>query len=129
MRTITTYKYNGVSYTKCEKTTNKTDGTSTYVLSGGDAEPKEYTITVTEGDETGIIRVRKYQEADAVQRMYRGYTGATGYGNGPVPYLLPIGATTLSSSEVLNNDGYGFAETYVGDDVPVVFTTIEKAFK
>ena len=129
LRIITTYKYNGISYTSCVKTTNKTEGTSTYALTGGDAEPKEYTITVNEGEETGIIRVRKYQEADAVQRMYRGYTGATGYGNGPVPYLLPIGATTLSSSQVLNNDGYGFAETYVGDDVPVVYTTIEKAYK
>ena len=51
LRIITTYKYNGVSYTACVKTTNKTEGTSTYVLSGGDAEPKENTITVTEGDE------------------------------------------------------------------------------
>ena len=118
-----------MSYTACQKTTNKTDGTSTYSLTGGDAEPKEFSFTVEEGSETGIVRVRKYQEADAVQRMYRGYTGATGYGSGPVPYLLPIGATTLSSSTVLNNNGYGFSETYVGDDVPVVYTTLEKAYK
>ena len=129
LNTITTYKYNGVSYTACQKTTNKSDGTSTYSLTGGDAEPKEVSFTVEEGSETGIVRVRKYQEADAVQRMYRGYTGATGYGSGPVPYLLPIGATTLSSSTVLNNNGYGFSETYVGDDVPFVYTTLEKAYK
>ena len=32
-------------------------------------------------------------------------------------------------STVLNNNGYGFSETYVGDDVPFVYTTLEKAYK
>lgn len=122
---VTTYEYNGVTYTKCEKTTNNAEGTAKYVLSGGNAEPKTTTVEVSVTDIPGITRIRTYREGDAVARMFRGYTGGgTGQGTGPVPYLFPIGTTTLTSSSVLNNDGYGFSSTYTGDDVPVVFGTI-----
>jgi len=126
----TTYNYNGVEYTKCTKTTNNATGESTYALEGGNAEPKKIDVVVAINEPTGITRTRTYRESDAVARMFRGYTGGgTGQGNGPVPYLLPIGTTTLTSSSVLNNDGYGFSSTYTGDDVPVVFGSITNDYK
>lgn len=128
--TVTTYRYNGVIYTGCTKTTNNADETATYALTGGDGTPKETTVTVATGSETGITRIRTYKEADALARMFRGYTGGgVGQGTGPVPYLFPIPSTTLSSSTVLNNDGYGFSTTYTGDDVPVEYGVIEKDYK
>ena len=127
---ITTYSYNGVTYTKCEKTTNNAEGTVSYALSGGNAEPKATVVTVAINELPGITRTREYRESDAVARMFRGYTGGgTGQGVGPVPYLLPIGTTTLTSSSVLSNDGYGFSSTYTADDVPVAFGSISTEYK
>lgn len=126
-----TFEYNGVIYSKrTSKSTNAVTGETTYVFEGGNAEPKSVTIVVPANEPTGITQIRKYRESDAVARMFRGYTGGgTGQGSGPVPYLIPIGTTTLTSSAVLNNEGYGFSSTYTGDDVPVVFGTISKEYK
>lgn len=125
------YEYNGVIYsTRKSKSSNPVTGETTYVFEGGNAEPKSVTIVVPANEPTGITLIRKYRESDAVARMFRGYTGGgTGQGSGPVPYLIPIGTTTLTSSAVLNNEGYGFSSTYTGDDVPVVFGTISKEYK
>ncbi|GHT21978.1 starch-binding protein [Bacteroidia bacterium] len=49
------------------------------------------------------------EPADYTQWSWRGYKDETG--NSAVPYLLPIGTSTLSSSTVLNNDGYGHVFT------------------
>lgn len=127
---VTTYEYNGVIYSECTKTTNNATGEATYALAKGNAEPKSLNVVVPTTEPTGITRIRTYRESDAVARMFRGYTGGgTGQGSGPVPYLMPIGTTTLTSSTVLNNEGYGFSSTYTGDDVPVIFGTISKEYK
>ncbi|MDR2840640.1 MAG: RagB/SusD family nutrient uptake outer membrane protein [Paludibacter sp.] len=55
-------------------------------------------VTATNGDVT-------YQSADYTVRSWRGYKDPTGVA--AVPYLLPIGVSTLSSSKALNNEGYG----------------------
>jgi starch-binding outer membrane protein, SusD/RagB family len=122
LKTVTTYTYKGVSYTKVVKTTN-TDGTLTYTLDGTLA------VTVASTDVTGIQKVVSYQAGDFATRIYRGYTGTAGYGTGAVPYLMPIGTTTLSSSTVLNNNGYGFSNTYVQGDVNVEFTSVVTDYK
>ena len=110
LKKVTSYTYNGNTYTTCTKTTN--NGVSTYLL--------DNKVTVTPSDDAG----------DYLTRMFRGYTGGgKEYGTGAVPYLLPIGTTTISSSEVLKNDGYGFSSTYTGDDVYVTFATITKDYK
>lgn len=117
LKKVTTYTYDGVSYTKVVKVTN-TDGTITYTLDD------KKTVTINSGAVSGIQRVISYQASDYATRLFRGYTGVTGVGTGSVPYLMPIGTTTLSSSKVLNNEGYGFDKTYVGDDVNVEYTKI-----
>lgn len=118
LKKITTYTHEGVSYTKVVKTTNA-DGSITYLL---DATK---TVTIASSAEpTGIQKVISYRSGDFQTRLFRGYTGASGIGTGAVPYLMPIGTTTLSSSAVLNNDGYGFSKTYVGEDVNVEFASI-----
>lgn len=122
LKKVTTYTYNGGTYVKVVKTTN-TDGTVTYTLDG------TVTVTVNSGDVTGIQKVVSYQASDFATRIYRGYTGTTGIGTGSVPYLLPIGTLTLSSSAVLNNDGYGFSSTYTGNDVNVEFSKITTDYK
>ena len=125
LKTTTTYIYNSVEYTACVKTTVGT--TVTYALSGNGTA----TVTATTGEYPGITKKVLYSASDFATRLYRGYTGGTGtgYGTGVVPYLLPIGTTTLSASSVLNNDGYGFSSTYTGDDVNVDFTTISTDYK
>ncbi len=118
LKKVTTYTCDGVTYTKVVKVTN-TDGSITYTLDG--------TKVVTVGssaEPTGIQKVITYYAGDFTTRLFRGYTGVSGVGNGAVPYLLPIGTTTLSSSAVLNNDGYGFSATYTGEDVNVEFGSI-----
>ncbi|MDR0542901.1 MAG: RagB/SusD family nutrient uptake outer membrane protein [Dysgonamonadaceae bacterium] len=55
-------------------------------------------ITATDGTKT-------YEPADYTQWSWRGYKDESG--QAPVPYLLPIGTSTISSSTVLNNNGYG----------------------
>lgn len=56
-----------------------------------------------EGNVTG------YSVADYIAWSWRGYKDETG--TSAVPYLLPIGTQTISSSNVLNNDGYGHVFT------------------
>jgi hypothetical protein len=46
-----------------------------------------------------------YSSADYTVRCWRGYKDETGLS--AVPYLLPISTATISSSSVLNNEGYG----------------------
>lgn len=124
LNTTTTYTYNNVVYTAITKTTN-TDGTITYALSGNGTA----SVTVTSGTYPGITKTITYSAGDAQTRYYRGYTGTTGVGSGAVPYLLPISTTTISSSTVLNNNGYNFSNTYEGDDVNVVFETVASDYR
>ncbi|MDD4969508.1 MAG: RagB/SusD family nutrient uptake outer membrane protein [Paludibacter sp.] len=122
LKKVTTYTYNGVSYSKVTKTTN-TDGTLTYSLDG------LVSVTVASSDVTGIQKVVSYQAGDLATRLYRGYTGTAGAGIGPVPYLMPIGTLTLSSSKVLNNNGYGFSNTFVQNDVNKEFASVATDYK
>lgn len=122
LKKVTTYTYGGVTYTQVIKVTNA-DGTVTYTFDGTKK------VTVNSTDPTGIQKVVSYRSGDYATRLYRGYTGTTGIGSGAVPYLLPIGTTTMSSSTVLNNEGYGFSKTYVGDDVNVEFASITTDYK
>lgn len=118
LKKVFTYSYAGNIYTKVVKTTN-VDGSIKYVLDD------KVTVTVPNASEsTGIQKITSYQSSDYTTRLYRGYTGISGIGVGTVPYLLPIGTTTLSSSRVLNNDGYAFSKTYLGSDVNVEFANI-----
>jgi len=122
LKKVTTYTYKGVTYTTVVKTTN-TDATLTYTLDG--------TVKVTVGstDVTGIQKVVSYQAGDLATRLYRGYTGTAGVGIGSVPYLMPIGTLTLSSSKVLNNNGYGFSNTLVQNDVNKEFASVATDYK
>lgn len=122
LKTVTTYTYKDTAYSKVVKVTN-TDGSVTYTLDN------KRVVNVVSGGTPGIMKVVSYQASDFATRLYRGYTGVTGIGNGAVPYLMPIGTTTLSSSKVLNNEGYGFAKTYVGPDVNVEFTSVATEYK
>ena len=122
LKKVTSYTYNGNTYTTCTKTTN--NGVSTYSLDS------KVTVTPASDGSTGIQQIITYEAGDYLTRMFRGYTGGgKEYGTGAVPYLLPIGTTTISSSEVLENDGYGLSSTYTGDDVYVTFATITKDYK
>lgn len=124
IKKITTYIYNGTEYTKSPvKTEDKDAGTVTYTFDNGPS------VTVVKGEYPGIGKKVIYQSCDWAARLYRGYTGDTGFGTGAVPYLLPIGTSTLTSSNVLNNDGYGFANTYIGGGKNVDFATITTDFK
>lgn len=124
LKTVSTYVYNNVEYTAAAKTTNA-DGTVTYALSGNGTA----SVTVNSGEYPGITKKIVYEASDYATRLYRGYTGTTGAGSGAVPYLLPIGTTTLSASSVLNNEGYGFSSTYTGDDVNKEFATLSSDYK
>ncbi len=122
LKKVTSYTYNGTTYTTCIKATN--NGVSTYTLDS------KVTVTPAADGSTGIQQTITYEAGDYLTRMFRGYTGGgKEYGTGAVPYLLPIGSTTLSSSNVLKNDGYGFSSTYTGDDIYVPFATITKDYK
>lgn len=124
IKKITTYIYSGKEYTDAPtKTEDKTTGKVTYVFKSGP------TITVNKGESTGITKKVIYESSDWAARLYRGYTGDTGKGTGAVPYLMPIGTTTITSSSVLNNDGYGFSSTYTGAGTNTVFDTIEYDYK
>ncbi|MFA6812736.1 MAG: RagB/SusD family nutrient uptake outer membrane protein [Bacteroidaceae bacterium] len=50
-----------------------------------------------------------YQKANITTYSWRGFTGTSNAD--PVPYLLPISATTIATSGVLTNDGYGLVTT------------------
>ncbi len=124
IKSITTYIYKDVEYTtKPTKTEDTSAGTVSYKLSD------KVTVTINKGDPTGITKRMVYEECDWAARIFRGYTGDTSSGTGAVPYLMPIGTTTLTSSSVLNNDGYGFSSTYTGAGTNVIYATIETDYK
>ena len=122
LKKVTSYTYKGAIYTTVVKTTNA-DATLTYTLDG------TLKVTVASTDVTGIQKVISYQAGDLATRLYRGYTGTAGVGTGSVPYLMPIGTLTLSSSKVLNNNGYGFSNTRIQNDVNVEFASLATDYK
>jgi hypothetical protein len=119
-----TYVYNGTDYgtTTPAKVTNA-DGTVTYTLG---TAPNTTTVTVADGESTGITRKDVYAASDYFTRLYRGYSNGALTGNGVVPYLLPITTETLSASSVLDNDGYHIMDCNMGDGVNVEVATIIK---
>lgn len=124
IKTVTTYTYNGTDYSACTKTV--ANGVATYALG---TEPNQVVVEVADGEYPGITRHRKFQASDYATRLYRGYTGGALTGNGVVPYLIPINITTLNASDVLNNDGYCFATTDMGEGINVDITTIDNDYK
>lgn len=133
IKRVRTYEYrdpeNGSvkSYSSCTKTTDTEKGEIVYVL-GVAPDVKE--ITVRDGESSNIVRVDSYQASDYATRIYRGYTddGAITSNSREVPYLLPIGTTTLSSSSVLNNDGYGLKDANMGEGINVVIGEIRSDY-
>ena len=124
IKTTTVYLYNGKEYESASKVTNSETGVVTYTLG---TAPNSVVVTVNKGEDTNITRRRTYSGSDYSARIYRGYTGDTGKGTGAVPYVLPIGTTTLSSSKVLNNNGYCFG--YDGEGTNVKITVVETPYK
>jgi hypothetical protein len=86
-------------------------------------------VTVNNGDATGITRKDVYAASDYFTRLYRGYSNGALTGNGVVPYLLPITTETISTSSVLNNDGYHILDANMDDGVNVEVATIEREYK
>ena len=124
VKSVTTYIYNNKTYTASPtKTVNKEAGTVTYKFND-DTE-----VTVNEGEYPGITKKVVYQCSDQAARLYRGYTGDTGIGSGDLCYLLPIGSITMSSSSVLTNDGYGFANISDSEGKNYELKTVETEFK
>ncbi len=132
VKSVTTYIYNGEEYTeKPVKATNAETGEVTYTLKKNN---ESIVVTATKDAETGetisgITKKMDYQSSDWTTRLYRGYNGGTPdlQGTGTVPYLLPIGTTTLSTSAVLNNDGYIFG--YDKEDVNITLGTVVTPYK
>lgn len=123
LKRVTTYKYENEEYSACTKTTDEVEGTVTYVLG---TAPADKTVTINIGEDSKITRTDKYQACDYATRIYRGYSNGALTGNGKVPYLLPIGTTTLSSSNVLTNEGYGLQDADMGEGINVIVTEIVK---
>ena len=122
-----TYVYGGTDYgTTTPVKTDNGDGTVTYTLG---ASPNTKTVTVNNGDATGITRKDVYAASDYFTRLYRGYSNGALTGNGVVPYLLPITTETISTSSVLNNDGYHILDANMDDGVNVEVATIEREYK
>ena len=119
-----TYIYKGTDYgtTTPAKVVNP-DGTTTYTLG---TAPNTATVTVAEGEETGITRKDVYAASDYATRLFRGYSNGALTGNGVAPYLIPINTETLTASSVLNNNGYRIMDTDSGDGVNVEVATIYK---
>ena len=119
-----TYHYNGADYgtTTPAKVANP-DGTVTYTLG---TAPNTTTVTVADGEPTGITRKDVYAASDYYTRLYRGYSNGALTGNGVAPYLLPITTETLSASTVLNNEGYRIMDCNMEDGVNVEVATIIK---
>lgn len=128
LKKVTTYIYNGTEYTGKPVKSTAADGTVTYTITEGS---KKVVITAQKDAEgninTGITRKVVYESTDYATRIFRGYTGDAGYGKGAVPYLMPIGTTTLSTSSVLSNDGYCFG--YTGAGTNIVLGTVESPYK
>jgi hypothetical protein len=127
LKNVRTYEYQGVSYPECKKeTVEDSEGNVTikYVL-GVAPVTKEFTIN--EGDESGVTRVTTYYASDYATRLYRGYSdGALTSPTKSVPYLLPICITTLNSSSVLSNDGYGLNDSMMGEGNNVIVGVINQ---
>ena len=122
-----TYIYGGTDYgTTTPTKTDNGDGTTTYVLG---TAPNTKSVTVTNGEPTGITRKDVYAASDYFTRLYRGYSNGALTGNGVVPYLLPITTETISASSVLNNDGYHILDANMDDGVNVEVATIERDYK
>lgn len=117
-----TYIYKGTDYgTTGTKTENKDDGIVTYALG---TAPNNIEFTITKGEPSGVTRKDVYAASDYATRLYRGYSNGALTGNGVAPYILPIGITTLNASAVLNNDGYCFSSTNMGEGINVEVATI-----
>lgn len=125
LKTVTTYIYNGKEYSDKPVKATAADGTVTYTLS--DKTVVTATKDADGGTVSGITKRMTYQASDYATRIYRGYTGDTGQGTGAVPYLMPIGTTTLSTSAMLNNAGYCFG--YDGEGTNVILGTVESPYK
>jgi hypothetical protein len=84
------------------------DDKNGYVDGAGNYAQKEWAkslcreVTATDGSKT-------YEPANYTTYSWRGYKDETGLS--AVPYLLPIGVNTLSSSKALDNNGYGHVFT------------------
>ena len=119
-----TYIYNGTDYgtTTPTKVVNA-DGSTTYTLG---TSPNTTTVTVTDGQDTGIIRKDVYAASDYATRLFRGYSNGALTGNGVAPYVIPINTETISASSVLTNNGYHILDTDRGDGVNVEVATIYK---
>lgn len=115
-----TYIYNGVDYGTTGSKTEK-DGMVTYALG---TAPNNVEFTITKGDPSGVTRKDVYQASDYATRLYRGYSNGALKGSGVAPYILPIGITTLNASEVLDNSGYCFEKTQMGEGINVDVATI-----
>ena len=125
IKRVRTYIYNGTSYTNCVKTTDASTGAVSYKFNNDSNSDKYLTeFTINKGEASGATRKDVYQACDYATRLYRGYSNGALTGSGVVPYLIPINITTLNASSVLNNDGYGFDATLMGEGVNVEVGTI-----
>ena len=126
IKRVRTYIYGGKDYTSCTKTVND-DGTVTYEMG---TAPDNVKVTVNDGELPGITRKDVYAASDYMTRLYRGYSNGALTGSGNVPYLLPIGITTLNSSSVLDNNGYGILDGDEGEGINAeVCTIINEKYK
>ena len=124
IKRVTTYVYNGKEYASCTKTKDATTGITTYTLG---TAPNNATFTVESGASSGVTRNDSYEASDYATRLYRGYAnGALTKGDKNVPFLLPISVTTLNSSAVLSNDGYGILDNDKGEGINYKVATIVK---
>ena len=124
IKRTTTYVYNGKEYASCTKTKNADTGATTYVLG---TAPSSVEFVVESGNTSGVTRRDVYAASDYATRLYRGYAnGALTKSDHNVPFLLPISVTTLNSSDVLSNDGYGILNNDPGEGINAVVATIEK---
>lgn len=123
IKRTTTYIYQNKEYTSCTKTKN-TDGTTKYVI-GTAPNSVEFTLEA-DSKESGVTRKDVYNASDYATRLYRGYSNGALTGNGVAPYIIPINITTLNASSVLNNDGYMFSKTEMGEGINAEVSTIIK---
>ena len=123
IKRTTTYIYQNKEYTSCTKTKN-TDGTTKYVI-GTAPNSVEFTLEA-DNKESGVTRKDVYNASDYATRLYRGYSNGALTGKGVAPYIIPINITTLNASSVLNNDGYMFDKTEMGEGINAEVSTIIK---
>ncbi len=130
IKRTSTYITSKGEYTNCKKTTNKSEGTTTYQLNNDSSSDKYLEeITVSDGEATGIVRKDVYAASDYFTRLYRGYSNGALTGSGVVPYLIPINTETISASSVLNNEGYLILDSKMEKGTNVEIATITKDYK